>query len=146
MACAVCEEEIDTNLFHSLKYQACTICFDLIQDVMDGYLFNIISEKIPATFDSYIEQLHNEPKIAENKYPTPNAKIRHILSLSRISKWIADNPAFYDFYFSYFLVCKNCGQRMIPQGYKKQANGDWTYIICKKCGERLKKIFLPLKI
>jgi hypothetical protein len=167
--CDICSGDQDTKLFE--KYNICTECADLMEDLMSEYFLKIISHHAKNTRESYAKYLQEI-----KKHPSNYAKIKkdttrhhrhmeeaiqkelnrehtdskeHRLSrkryLSRLLNnihWLEKHPDFYYHYFEHYYTCPACGESLFDN-YKAQQSGNWLVIQCGECETVVKKYFSP---
>jgi translation initiation factor 2 beta subunit (eIF-2beta)/eIF-5 len=161
--CAICGGEQDTKLFE--KYNICTECADLMEDLMSEYFLKIISHNAKNSKESYAKYLQEI-----KKHPSNYAKIkkdtdkhhkhmegdikkelmkehssseeRYLTRLLDNIHWLEQNQDFYHQYFEQYYLCPSCSESLFDN-YTAQQTGNWLIIKCGKCSTAVKKYFSP---
>lgn len=161
--CIICGGKQDTKLFE--KYNICTECADLMEDIMSEYFFKIVSHTAKNSKESYARYLQDIKKHPSNytKIKKDTAKHhkhiegdvkkelmkehsaseqRYLTRLLNNIHWLEKNPEFYHYYFEQYYLCPNCGTSLFDN-YKTEQTDNWLIIQCNECGTTVKKYFSP---
>lgn len=159
--CVICGELQDTK--HFPKYNICTTCHDLLEDLMSEYFLRTIRHKGSDVYQGYQRYLEKS-----SKYLTDYKKIqsgsrrqirevgdrlhsemessglnqRYLELLLKTLEWLKTTPEFYNYYFKEYYMCPSCGSSIFDH-FEKHEVGDWLLISCNQCGTTIKKYYSP---
>ena len=159
--CLICGQPQD--LKHFPRYNICTSCHDLLEDLMGEYFLRNIRYKGNDVYKGYLSYLENSSRyisdykkiqrkskrqieqVSErlrNELQSRGPKQRYLELMLKALDWLKATPEFYDYYFKEYYVCPNCGASIFDH-FHKQEVGDWLMISCDRCNTVIKKYYSP---
>jgi len=164
--CLICDGIQDSKHFEN--YNICTMCFDIMEDVMSEYFLRTIRYSKPTSEKSYSVYLDYNVKYASDYKKIREHTKRHLNNIEtsakheieqgakgtrlkyferfvKVIEWIRNTPEFYNYYFKDYYVCPECGTSIFKD-FENDMVGDWMLISCGKCGNTIKKYYLPKSI
>lgn len=159
--CEICGELQDTKYFP--KYNICTTCHDLLEDLMSEYFLRTIQQKGTDVHKGYKRYLENSSKFVSDykkiqrdskhqikevgdrlrsELESGGPKQRYLELMLQTLEWLKNTPEFYNYYFKEFYVCPNCDSSIFYH-FQTESVGDWLMISCDQCGTVIKKYYSP---
>lgn len=165
--CTICGDLQDYK--HYDGYNICTVCVDIMEDVMGEYFVRTIRRNIPKAHEGYLRYLNNTTKyisdykkisqksqqhtrdigcrVSEaiernNEHPS---KQRYFEHMQKVLDWLESTPQFYHYYFKEYYVCPTCGSSIFEK-YAQYNHGDWLVLSCSECDTVIKKYYSPKQV
>lgn len=159
--CVICGQPQDMK--HFPRYNICTTCHDLLEDLMSEYFLRTIRNKGKDEHKEYLRYLENSNRYisdykkiqreSKHHFKQVSEKLRNGLQtkgpnqkylemMLETLEWLKRNPGFYDYYFKEYYVCPDCNASIFHH-FDKQDVGDWFLISCERCGTVIKKYYSP---
>ncbi|MCG7850713.1 MAG: hypothetical protein MIO93_16260 [ANME-2 cluster archaeon] len=159
--CEICGELQDTKYYP--KYNICTTCHDLLEDLMSEYFLRTIQQKgtdVHKGYQRYLEssskyvsdykkiQRDSKHQIQEvgdrlrSELESGGLKQRYLELMLQTLEWLKNTPEFYNYYFKEFYLCPNCDSSIFYH-FQTESVGDWLMISCDQCGTVIKKYYSP---
>jgi len=159
--CVICGELQDTK--HFPKYNICTTCHDLLEDLMSEYFLRTIRHQGSNVYQGYLRyleksssyltdykkikrdsnrQIQEVEERLRNELQSRGPNQRYLELMLTALDWLKATPEFYNYYFKEYYTCPTCGASIFDHFHKHEM-GEWLMISCKLCGTVIKKYYSP---
>jgi len=161
--CCICAEELDHD--HFTGYRICTVCADILEDVMMEYFVRMIAKQPPHPEKEYVDYIKQNIQHVSDQEKIVKKIGSHVSTMKKrvigqmtrekeahrrkfferslqVLKFLKDNEPFYHTYFSSYYRCPSCGASLF-ENYEKEEMDDWWLISCSKCGTVVRRYFIP---